>query len=693
MLYAALIATAVTMTEVPDSVSPIAGRDAEPRELHLREARIATQRNTALTGSAPGWRMTAADIELRGTTTLTEILRTLAGVNVKDYGGVGGLKTVSIRGFGAQHTGIVYDGAVMGDCQNGQVDIGRFNLENVASIRVDIGGSDNIFRPARLAASVGTVEINTQPPPAFQAGADRGKVSIRYASFNTTNPYASVSLPLSTNWRFSAWGNYLYSAGNYPFVLKNGNDVTHERRLNSQVSAFNGEARATGSVGRSGTLAFNTLVYDSSRGLPGSVILYTQHPTEHLWERSVTTSARYDAALSCSRAAHSWRLRTTLTYTNAWSRYTDTTPMTYATPAPPIDDRYRQQQAAFSAVVLWKAPRYWSASLAEDVEWAHLTNTIPEAVTPCARLTSYTALSGKFVSTHFDAVATLLATVAKPLTMDEGHAAHRFTKSLSLSYKPFGGENGRHSGENEQLHISDWRLRAAYRESFRLPTFNDLYYLRVGNRNLRPERARQVNVGTTYTFSPTTSDKSSTPYTLNITADVYYNDVRDKIVAIPTMFAWHMRNVGHVAMVGTDVSLSVAGNATRWLRLALGTNYSYQYAVDVTDHNTKNYRNQIPYVPRHSSNVCLTAETPWVNASYTLSAVGERYSLAQNSPAYRLAPYADHTVSLNRTFHLNRRLSLHASAEGLNLAGRNYEVVKYYPMAGRQFRATLRLNY
>lgn len=704
MLYAALIASSIALTEVPDSVSPTAGLDAEPRERHLHEARVATRRNTALTGSAPGWRVSAADIELRGATTLTEILRTLAGVSVKDYGGVGGLKTVSIRGFGAQHTAVCYDGIVMGDCQNGQVDIGRFALDNIGSIRVDIGGSDNIFRPARLAASVGTVELTSRTPrptppaprtggaecPALE-GPSEAKVTappvrgaggggVTYASFNTVRPYANVSLPLTPRWTLSAWGDYLHSAGDYPFVLHNGSVVTHERRLGSQVSAFNGEVRAEGAAGRRGTIVAKALVHDSSRGLPGSVVLYTQHPTEHLWDRSVTGSVRYDLT-----TARDWRLRTTLSYTNAWNRYTDEAPTTYATPMPPIDDRYRQQQATLSTIVLWKTRHHWSASLAEDVEAAYLTNTIPEAVTPCARLTSFTALSGKYEAARFDAVATLLYTAAMPLAMDDGHAAHRLTKSLSASCKPLDG--------------ADWKLRASYRESFRLPTFNDLYYLRVGNRNLRPERAQQFNVGTTYTFNlqPSTINHkpytiNPTPYTLCLTADVYYNNVRDKIVAIPTLFAWHTRNVGRVAMLGTDISLSMASSPVRWLRLGLGTNYSLQYAVDVTTSEAKNYRDQIPYVPRHSGNVCLTAETPWCNAAYTLSAVGERYALAQNTPAYRLAPYADHTVSLNRSFRLGSALTLHASIEGLNLAGRNYEVIKYYPMAGRNYRVTLRLS-
>lgn len=56
---------------------------------------------------------------------VSDAVKHFAGVTVKDYGGIGGLKTVSIRSLGAQHTAVSYDGITVSDCQTGQVDIGR----------------------------------------------------------------------------------------------------------------------------------------------------------------------------------------------------------------------------------------------------------------------------------------------------------------------------------------------------------------------------------------------------------------------------------------------------------------------------------------------------------------------------------------------------------------------------------------
>ena len=59
---------------------------------------------------------------------LSDAVRTLAGAEVKDYGGIGGMKTVSVRNLGAHHTAVSYDGIVISNTQSGQVDIGRFSV-------------------------------------------------------------------------------------------------------------------------------------------------------------------------------------------------------------------------------------------------------------------------------------------------------------------------------------------------------------------------------------------------------------------------------------------------------------------------------------------------------------------------------------------------------------------------------------
>ena len=56
------------------------------------------------------------------TTSISDAARYFSGVLIKDYGGVGGLKTISVRSLGASNTGILYDGLPVSNTQTGQID-------------------------------------------------------------------------------------------------------------------------------------------------------------------------------------------------------------------------------------------------------------------------------------------------------------------------------------------------------------------------------------------------------------------------------------------------------------------------------------------------------------------------------------------------------------------------------------------
>src|SRR5690554_4649357 len=55
---------------------------------------------------------------------LGEVLQKLPGLTIRNYGGVGGMKTVSVRGLGSSQQQIVRDGFLLPSTQTGQVDLG-----------------------------------------------------------------------------------------------------------------------------------------------------------------------------------------------------------------------------------------------------------------------------------------------------------------------------------------------------------------------------------------------------------------------------------------------------------------------------------------------------------------------------------------------------------------------------------------
>ena len=58
----------------------------------------------------PAQKLSGEELKRLNSNSVADALRYFSGVQVKDYGGVGGIKTVNIRSMGTNHTGVVYDG-------------------------------------------------------------------------------------------------------------------------------------------------------------------------------------------------------------------------------------------------------------------------------------------------------------------------------------------------------------------------------------------------------------------------------------------------------------------------------------------------------------------------------------------------------------------------------------------------------
>ena len=589
---------------------------------------------------------------------VSDAVKHFGGVTVKDYGGIGGLKTVSVRSLGAAHTAVSYDGITISDCQTGQIDIGRFSLDNVESVSLWSGQSDDIFMPARQMGAASLLDIRSSVPE-FVGKPVNGRVALKGGSFGLVNPSVLYNQKVTDNTSLSFYGDFLRADGNYPFKMWNGNTLIDSKRNNSDIRTYRAEATLYTSFTPKQDLQVKAYLFDSERGLPGGVIYDNPYAAERLFDKNYFGQFRYE-----NRFSDRLKLQALGKFNYSWNR-------DYNDEASGItDDRYRQTETYLSATLWGDLGKGFSLSLAQDFAYNYLHTTLDQCQFP-QRYTLLTALGAQYQRNSFTATASLLNTyITEDVRIGTAAADRkRLSPAFSVSWKPF-----------EEIGL---RFRASYKDIFRTPTFNDLYYLVIGNSSLRPETTKQGNLGVTWSGS-----KLGFLDFLSLSADTYYNKVKDKIVAVPTMFVWKMMNVGKVETIGVDVNLSAESRVTDWLKFYLTTNYSFMQAEDVTDPDSKTWRNQIVYTPRHSGSGNFTIETPWINLSYNLTYASERYTLAQNLPDYRIKPYSDHGISLSRKFSWKRH-QLRVQLDALNHSGKNYEVIRFYPMPGRNYKFSI----
>lgn len=161
--------------------------------------------------------MNKAEMERMGISEVADAVRHFSGVSVKDYGGIGGLKTISVRSLGAQHTGVIYDGVSVSDCQSGQIDISRFSLTNISQLTLTIGQSDDIYQSARAFASAGVLHIQTDRPD-FSEQNWHINTTLKAGSFGLANPSVLYSQQLSQRTSFPSM---VTTCGQTEIILSN----------------------------------------------------------------------------------------------------------------------------------------------------------------------------------------------------------------------------------------------------------------------------------------------------------------------------------------------------------------------------------------------------------------------------------------------------------------------------------------
>ncbi len=648
----------------------VSAQDNNDTTYHIRQVDVTAGKHADnITASKPIQQMTKEEIDQLGIHELSDVVKRFAGANVRDYGGIGGMKTVSVRNLGAQHTAVSYDGITISNTQAGQIDIGRFSLDNVENVSLAVGSDDNLMQTARHYASAGVLSINTERPTLTPEHPFKLKGSLRAGSFGLLSQNLRAWQRLGDRTVVSLDGTFMRADGAYPFTLVNGKNRTHEKRRNSDINSWHGEANLYHTFRDGSQLDTKAYWFYSERGLPGSVILYNNTALERLWDEDFFAQTAYSKSFG-----KRWKLSARLKYTHSWNKYEDTD-VKYD--GGKQTDVSRQDEYYGSFTLGWLPTANFRVSLAEDAFFNLLRSNVNVSANAYpsnpTRFTTITALNAKWSLPYLELDGGLVGTFAHE-HVEFGRQPddrHRISPYISASLPVPGYEA--------------LRLRAMAKGTFRMPTFNDLYYIRMGNTGLRPEKAKEYNVGLTWAAQSLGFVKY-----LGITVDGFYNDVTDKIVAFPSTYVWKMANFGKVKIHGVDVTLSAETVVAKNVDLVVNAAYTYQRAQDRL-RESPTYKNQLPYTPEHSGNLSLLLKNPWVNVGYSILMQGERWSTTMNKSIYKLDPFWEHTLSLSHSFHF-RSWKMDIIGTIRNLTNEQYEIIQYYPMPRRSFDITARFE-
>lgn len=573
-------------------------------------------------------------------TSVADALKYFSGVQIKDYGGLGGLKTVNVRSLGSQHVGVYLDGIRITNAQNGQIDLGRYSLSNMESVSLYNANRNERLQSASEYASAATVYMQTKRPTQTTYMMEYGCGSF---GLNKLKGYFALKNLLFVD------AEYQHSDGDYAFRFRSEQEDTVGTRHNSDITFYRLEA-----AGFYKGLSTHVYYYNSERGLPGPVIRRLSDQwdsTDRQWDENFFIQSSYK---------HSWEhfgLKTNLKYSYDYLHYLQDPRTNAATMY--CNNHYTQQDLYGSVAAAWNT-RYVSLTASTDLRWSDLNADVYKFAY-VYRLDSKSLLSAIASYRGFEANIALLYTHISDHTRGAASPLSRLTPMFLASW-----------------HGGPLTVRAFHKRIFRAPTLNDLYYTLVGNAQLRPEYTSQWDLGVDY------KDRH-----LHLAVDLYTSRIEDKIVAIPMkcQFRWSMVNFGLVRSLGISTT---AGYDRTWGKLVLSANANYtcQRDRDFSSPSDPEYKNTIPYSPLHSASLIISLGYDGWSACTSWLYTGDRFALISNNKEDMLGAWQTVDLKLSKTFTVSRH-SLQTTIECNNLTDSRHEVVKRYPMPGRNWKLTL----
>ena len=619
-------------------------------------------------------KLSGQELDALNSFSVADAIRYFSGVQLKDYGGVGGLKTINIRSMGTNQVGVFYNGIQLGNAQNGQVDLGKFSMDNIEEISLYNGQRSKIFQSARDFGSASSIYIQPRKPHFASNKNTNIKANIKFGSFDLINPSLLMEYKINNNISLSFNGEWINASGKYKVhyrrVLPKSKIVAYDTvaiRQNGDINAVRLEAALYGTLEK-GTWNVNFYNYSSDRGVPGAVINNKWKRGERMQDINSFVQGNMKLAIS-----DRWNTLLNIKYASDYTHFENFDYTLY-----PTNNKFRQKEFYIATANLFYLTDFWDVSFSYDFQYNTLDADFQRMdnydIFAYPRRTSHwlslaTSLDLNRLKIQASLLGTLIhETVRKYNAPDDKHV---MTPAVFASYRLLPNE--------------DLRLNAFAKKIFRVATFNEMYYVEMISSNIKPEYATQYDLGLKYTKRP----RYSIVKNIDAQIDVYYNLVEDKIICTPKspLFKWTTYNLGVVRIKGLEVSV---GNMFRMGNVFLQTKlqYTYQEARNYTDPGDTFYGHQIPYIPWHSGTVIASALYKDWTLNYSFIYTGERYSQSDNIVYNHVQPWYTHDVSLVKKFRI-KDMNFKATLEVNNLFDQDYEVIFNYPMPKRNYRFSL----
>lgn len=582
-----------------------------------------------------------SSIENKNGETLSDVLQLGGGVYIKSYGGNYSLSTVSLNGLGAEHTLVLLNGFKMNSSQNNLIDLNTVTKDNIESIEILNNGSSSIYGSEAMG---GVVNIITKDNPVKDFTL---KLNAQAGSYEQRKIYFGFDKSLNKfNINFSLTKES--SLNDYEYYFGYGPEKILKQRENSDYDLSNYSVTVNYKLSADSRLNLYSNYSDQTRSIPG--IEAGSAPAAFIQDdRNWNGILSYENILS-----EFVSLKSQINYQNNLTDYYDNI----------ITDSYYKNTFLSDMAQLNYVRDNFELIGGYEIDYSSLNSNEFEG-------NAKRVQPGLFIISkiNIDDAVKIYPSVRYDYISDIKKSS--VSGMMGLNFKP--------------LNNSTLNFKANAGNNFAAPTFNELYWKDLGNKDLKPESSLNLDAGLIYGFN----------YFSDNTVEVTYSyiDTKNKIVWSPNSSGlWTPGNIGESVSNVLLFELNIGKEFSKSLNANVNINYSYTQSTNKsnTPGNEASFGRQIFYIPMELAkwNFSLNYKNTGINLFYTFT--GKRFTNFENTEFLRAVDLIEGNIYQNFNFgKINTQLKFEVN----NLLNSDYQIISGYPMPLRNYKLSLGFEY
>ncbi len=567
---------------------------------------------------------------------LADVLSQYSALFVKSYS-PGNLASTSMRGMGAQHTAVLWNGINLQSCMNSNIDLNLLPVFFFDQAAIETGANASASANGAIA---GAIYLSNDVAPV-----NTTSLEAQLGSFHQKSLAFSHQLSIK---KWSANTRILLRSADNDFKYVNYYlaEKPTERLKNSELQQGGFMQEIKYSLNKKHQLYLNYWYLETSRNLPNAMGI-TSNNHEHQDDYSHKLVAQHTAQLNTKT-----ELVNKVSYINEKINY--------------FNDLL---SPAFNTANNYIAESQCKWKITSQFEFgASINYTYQQAHTDGYR-------SGK--ERHLFSLWSGIVWWSKNklYKLSFGNRQLMANSELTPSSPDLGAEI--------KLHPK-LKLKANLAAGFRIPSFNDLFWQAGGNADLKPEVSRK---------SELTSEYKNEDFKLAITG--FYHHVSDWILWTPDPVSqiWRASNAKTVTSQGAEIASEYKWSISKFHFVKFSGRYQFVKSINTSVYfnDSAAFMKQLFYTPLHTGFAQLNYQYKYFNFSLGSVYTGSVFTTADNSKDNELPSYFVVNSSLSYLFKVKKHQAL-MSVSAFNLGNTTYQVMQNRPMPLRNYQLSIKFN-